>query len=88
MMDETVLFYLLEAGDKRLKMLRLVTEAEEEQEGMYLTKLAENLDISHVAARKHLQLLLDEGYLQYKNPDGKPKFLELTEEGHDILEDE
>lgn len=86
-MDETVLFYLSEAGDKRLKMLQLVAEAEEEKEGMYLTKMAEEIGISHVAARKHLQLLLDENYLQYKNPDGKPKFLELTEKGRGVLED-
>ncbi|MDY6778707.1 MAG: winged helix-turn-helix domain-containing protein [Candidatus Nanohaloarchaea archaeon] len=86
-MDETVLFYLSEAGDKRLKMLQLVSEAEEEQEGMYLTKMAEEIGISHVAARKHLQLLLEEGYLRYKNPDGKPKFLEMTDKGRSVLED-
>ncbi|MDY6770683.1 MAG: winged helix-turn-helix domain-containing protein [Candidatus Nanohaloarchaea archaeon] len=86
-MDETVLFYLSDGGDVRLKILELVRDAEENDEGMYLTKLADELDMSHVGARNHLQLLLDEGYVRYKNPDGKPKFLEITDEGERVLED-
>lgn len=85
-MDETVLFYLSKGGDVRLEILELVAEAEED-EGMYLNKLAEELDMSHVAARKHLKLLLEEGYLKYKNPGGKPKFLKLTEEGKEVYQD-
>lgn len=84
-MDETVLFYLSEGGEMRLNILKLVKEAEEQQEGMYLNKLADELDVSHVAARKHVQLLLEENYLAYKNPDGKPKFLELTTDGYRVL---
>lgn len=84
-MDETVLFFLSDGGDTRLKILELVEEAEENKEGMYLNKLSDELEISHVAARKHLQILLEEEYLKYKNPDGKPKYLELTEDGYRVL---
>lgn len=84
-MDEAVLFYLSPAGEKRLTILRLVNEAEDEQEGMYLNKIADELDISHVAARKHLELLLEGDYLRYKNPDGKPKYLEMTTDGYRVL---
>lgn len=84
-MDETVLFYLSDGGDTRLEILELVEEAEKNQEGMYLNKLSDKLEMSHVAARKHLQLLIDEKYLQYKNPEGKPKYLELTTDGYRIL---
>lgn len=86
-MDETVLFYLSEGGEMRLKILKLVRDAEEEREGMYLNKLADELNVSHVAARNHLQLLLDEGYVRHKNPDGKPKFLELTDDGERALDE-
>lgn len=83
-MDETVLFFLSEGGDVRCTIVRLVKEANDAQEGIYLNVLAEELGMSHVAARKHVQLLLEEGYLAYKNPDGNPKYLELTEKGEDI----
>lgn len=86
-MDETVLFFLSPAGDKRLRILQLVKKAEQDREGMYLNKLADELGLSHVGARKHLQLLLEEDYVQYKNPDGKPKYLELTADGHRILKE-
>ncbi|MFB6193336.1 MAG: winged helix-turn-helix domain-containing protein [Candidatus Nanohaloarchaea archaeon] len=86
-MDEAVLFYLSQGGDVRLKILRLIQEANEEGEGMYLNKLAEELDMSHVGARNHLELLLDNGYVEYRNPDGKPKYLKLTDEGERVLEE-
>lgn len=84
-MDETVLFYLSEGGDTRLQILKLVKEAEKAQEGIYLNKLADELGMTHVAARKHLQLLLEEDYLRYKNPGGKPKYLELMTDGNRVL---
>lgn len=84
-MDETVLFYLSDGGDTRLEILELVEEAEKNQEGMYLNKLSDKLEMSHVAARKHLQLLIEEEYLEHRNPEGKPKYLELTTDGYRIL---
>lgn len=87
-MDETVLFYLADGGDIRLEILRLIQEAEQNNDGMYLNRLADELDMSHVGVRNHLQLLIEEGYVSYKNPDGKPKFLEITDEGKRVLEEE
>jgi predicted ArsR family transcriptional regulator len=86
-MDETVLFYLSEGGDVRLKILQLIREANEREDGMYLNKLAEELDMSHVGVRNHLELLLEDGYVEYRNPGGKPKYLKLTEEGESVLEE-
>lgn len=86
-MDEIVLFYLSEGGSVRLEILQLTREANAEEEGIYLNKLADELDMSHVGVRKHLELLLNNGYVEYRNPGGKPKYLKLTEEGERILEE-
>ncbi|MFB6242203.1 MAG: helix-turn-helix domain-containing protein [Candidatus Nanosalina sp.] len=84
-MDESVLFYFSKGSDTRREIVRVVEEKEDE--GIYLNKLAEELDLSHVAVRKHLELLLENSYLEYINPEGKPKYLELTEKGERVLED-
>jgi predicted transcriptional regulator len=49
--------------------------------------LAERLGLSHVAVKKHLDLMIEEKFVKEINPEGKPKFLELTEKGIKVLKE-
>jgi predicted ArsR family transcriptional regulator len=84
-MDESVLFYFSKGADTRRDIIQIVED--KQNEGIYLSEIADKLDMSHVAVRKHLDLLLENDYLEYLNPEGKPKYLQLTGEGERALRD-
>jgi predicted ArsR family transcriptional regulator len=84
-MDESVLFYFSKGADTRRDIIQIVKEKQDE--GIYLTEIADKLDMSHVAARKHIELLREEDYLEHINPEGKPKYLRLTKNGERILDE-
>lgn len=83
-MDESVLFYFSKGADTRRDIIQIVKEKQDE--GIYLTEIADKLDMSHVAARKHIELLREEDYLKQINPEGKPKYLRLTDSGEKVLD--
>ena len=78
-LDETILFVWGKGASTRRKILHHIRKCE--REGCFLNRLADELGISHVATRKHVLLLMQEGYIAQVNPDGKPIFLILTERG-------
>lgn len=83
-MDGSVLFYFSKGADTRREIIQIVEKKQDD--GIYLSEIAEELEMSHVAARKHIELLREEDYLEHINPEGKPKYLKLTENGKRILE--
>jgi predicted ArsR family transcriptional regulator len=84
---KTILFYWSKGSDTRRKLIRLIAQCEREGEPCYLNILAEKMGLSHVAIRKHLDLLVDEEYVKVLNPGGKPVYLALTPKGIDMLKE-
>ena len=84
---KTILFYWSKGADIRRKILKIIADCESRNEPCYLNVLAEKFGLSHVAIRKHLDLLREEGYVKILNPEGKPNYLALTKKGVDVLKE-
>ena len=84
---KTILFYWSKGADTRIKLVRLIADCEKKKKPCYLTLLADKLKLSHVAVKKHLDLLAEEGYVKILNPKGKPNYLSLSEKGIEILKE-
>jgi len=83
----TILFYWSKGADTRVKIIKLIANSEKKNAPCYLNIIADKMGLSHVAIKKHVDLLIDEGYINILNPDGKPNYLALTEKGLDILKE-
>lgn len=68
-----------------MRILKEIGRCSAKGEGCYLNIIATSMKLSHVGIKKHLDLLIDEGYVRVMNPGGKPIFLELTHKGLDVL---
>lgn len=84
-MDKTVLFYWSKGAPTRVQILLRAFKCRQKKEPCFLSQIAESIGLSHVGAKKHVGLLVEERYLKEINPDGKPVFLELTEKGEKIV---
>jgi DNA-binding MarR family transcriptional regulator len=84
---KTILFYWSKGADTRRKLLRFIANCERHGEACYLNMLAEKIKLSHVAIKKHVDLMLDEGYIKILNPGGKPVYLALTGKGIEIIKE-
>ncbi|MBI5227800.1 ArsR family transcriptional regulator [Candidatus Micrarchaeota archaeon] len=82
---KTILFYWSKGADTRVKMIKFIARCERESEPCYLNLIAENFKLSHVAIKKHLDLLVESGYVKVLNSGGKPLFLALSKNGIEIL---
>lgn len=82
---KTILFYWSKGSDTRRRLIRLIAEHERKSEPCYLNLLATDIGMSHVATKKHVDLLIEEGYIRILNPGGKPLFLALTDKGIEAL---
>ena len=87
MLPKSVLFYWSKGAETRRKMLRIINTREEKGEPSFLNVIASELGITHAAAKKHLDLLVEEGYIEQINPGGKPVYLRLTEKGKEMIEE-
>lgn len=85
MISRSVLFYWSKGADTRRRILSVTGELNQNNEPCFINVLAERLSLSHVAIKKHVELLVEEDYLSQLNPDGKPIYLELTEAGRAVL---
>lgn len=85
MQNKSILFFWSRGADVRRKIIRLVDSARRRKKPVYLNKLAEKLSLSHVAVKKHVDLLVEEGYLEELNPGGKPVYLALSTGGKAVL---
>lgn len=86
-MSKFILFYWSKGAEMRVKILNEIHKCGKAKKPCYLNQIAEKLGVSHVAVKKHLDLLVDEGYVKEINPEGKPVYLNLTKEGVNILAD-
>lgn len=84
---KTILFYWSKGADTRRKLIRMIADCEREGEACYLNMLAEKIKMSHVAIKKHVDLMLDEGYIKVLNPGGKPIYIALTQKGIEMLKE-
>lgn len=84
-MSRTILFYWSKGAQMRVKLLNWIDMCKKKGEPCYLNLLAKKVGLSHVAVKKHLNLLLDEGYIKEINPKGKPVYVELTVKGEQVL---
>ncbi len=82
---KTILFYWSKGAETRRAIIRFVAASESSGKPSYLNTIAEKLKVSHVAAKKHVDLLTEEGYLKVQNPGGKPVFLLLGPKGKEVL---
>ncbi len=82
---KTILFYWSKGADTRVRILRAVQRCNAGGKGCYLNTIAASLGLSHVGIKKHLDILIEEGYVKIINPGGKPLFLELSHKGQDVL---
>ena len=85
MISRSVLFYWSKGADTRRRILSVTRELNDEHEPCFINVLSEKLNLSHVAVKKHVELLLGENYIKQMNPNGKPIYLELTEIGREVL---
>lgn len=84
---KTILFYWSKGADTRVNLIRTIADFERRNEGCYLNLVSDKLKLSHVAVKKHLDLLIDEDYVKVLNPGGKPNYLALTDKGIDVLKE-
>lgn len=87
MLSRSVLFYWSKGANTRRRILSLTRILNDENKPCFLNVLSEKLELSHVALKKHMDLLIDEKYIKQINPDGKPIYLELTDTGREVLEE-
>ncbi len=86
-MDKSILFYWSKGADTRVKLINELSRCNKNNKACYLNLLAEKLKLSHVAVKKHLDLLVEQNYIKEINPEGKPVYLELTEKGLNVLKE-
>jgi predicted ArsR family transcriptional regulator len=84
---KTILFYWSKGADTRRRIIRVIADCDKKSEACYLSVIADRLKLSHVAVKKHLDLLVEEEYVEVLNPEGKPNFLALTHKGREMLKE-
>ncbi|MGV8084850.1 MAG: hypothetical protein ACP5N9_01200 [Candidatus Bilamarchaeum sp.] len=84
---KTILFYWGKGAETRVKIIQIIGRGERESEPVYSNLIADELGISKVAIKKHVDLLIEEKYIKLLNPDGKPHYLVLTEQGIEVLKE-
>ena len=78
MIPRSVLFYWSKGAEIRRSIIRLIGTCNLRDEPSFLNQIAREVDLSHVAVKKHIDRLISEGYIRPINPEGKPVYLELT----------
>ena len=68
----------------RRKIIKIIGKCGELNKACFLNSIAKELKISHVGAKKHLDFLSEENYIEGINPQGKPVYLKLTKKGEEL----
>ncbi|MFA6049242.1 MAG: hypothetical protein WC792_04865 [Candidatus Micrarchaeia archaeon] len=84
---KSILFYWSKGAELRRRLVATMAKECAGKRSCYLSKLAGILGISHVALKKHVDLLAEEGYVEELNAGGKPTFLKLTREGEKLAKE-
>lgn len=84
MIPKSVLFNWSKGANIRREIIKIIKLCEEKNEPCFLNIIAKKLKLTHVAVKKHTDLLSEEGYIIPINPEGKPIYLKLSETGKEI----
>lgn len=87
MLPKTILFYWSKGADTRRKIIKSTHECEKKNKPCFLNILAKKFNLTHVAVKKHVDLLIEEKFIEPINPSGKPVYLRLTSSGKEILKE-
>ncbi len=85
MISKSILFYWSKGADVRRRILLFIHKHNKKNKPCFLNLIAKELRVTHVAAKKHIDLLLEEGYINQINPKGKPIYLELSKNGNKVI---
>ncbi|MGM5484707.1 MAG: HTH domain-containing protein [Nanobdellota archaeon] len=80
---ENMIFLYSKGGESRRKIIQELYHQMKERYNNSVSTLAEELEISKVAVKRHVDRLIELGYIEKLNPRGKPIYLELTEKGQE-----
>ncbi len=81
---KSILFYWSRGAEVRRRLVLFVSRCNLEGKPCFLNLLAKHLGLTHAGVKKHLDLLLEEGYVEQINPAGKPIYLRLTTLGEGV----
>lgn len=84
MIPKSVLFYWSKGAETRRNLIRFIGNSNLKSKPCFINLIAGEFSLSHVAVKKHVDLLTSEGYISPINPEGKPVYLELTEMGREL----
>ncbi|HZX44307.1 MAG TPA: hypothetical protein VFF28_01350 [Candidatus Nanoarchaeia archaeon] len=87
MIPKSILFYWSKGADVRRKILKILSDCEKQAKPCFLNIAAKKLSLTHVAVKKHIDLMVEEGYIEPINPKGKPVFLKLTPLGKGVIKE-
>ena len=87
MISKSILFYWSKGAKIRRKIISLVHNLNEKNKPCFLNILSKELKVSHVAVKKHVDLLHEEHYIDFINPKGKPVYLKLSKKGLELIEE-
>lgn len=87
MLSKSILFYWSKGSGTRRKIIKFVHDCEKKGKPCFLNAIAEKFSLTHVAVKKHIDLLIEEKYIFQINPSGKPVYLKLTGSGEEIVEE-
>jgi DNA-binding transcriptional ArsR family regulator len=85
MIPNSILFYWSKGADIRRNILKVVNDLNKKKQACFLNIISKKIKLTHVATKKHIDLLLEERYLEKINPDGKPVFLKLSKKGKNMI---
>ncbi|MBS1266303.1 MAG: hypothetical protein MAG795_00270 [Candidatus Woesearchaeota archaeon] len=87
MISKSILFYWSKGADTRRSVLFIIDELSKLNKPCFLNIIAKKLKITHVGIKKHVDLLIEEKYIEPINPDGKPIYLKLSKSGQDMVKE-
>lgn len=87
MIPKSILFYWSKSAEVRRNIIKFIHKCNRQNKPCFLNILSDNFKMSHTGMKKHVDLLIEEGYIKPINPGGKPIYIELTQKGQKILKE-
>ena len=84
---KAILFYWSRGAEVRREIVLFIHGCNEKDSPCFLNQLAKHLKLTHPGAKKHLDLLIEHGYIEQINPGGKPLYLRLSALGKGVAEE-
>jgi len=85
MISRSILFYWSKGADTRRSILKIIDDFSKINKACFLNSIAKKKKASHVGVKKHVDLLIEEKYIEPINPKGKPVYLKLTKKGNEMI---